>query len=140
MDLSVADRFGHHSDLLLRLLVGGFLMWGTWDNIVSSERMAEFVAFMNQFGFPAPDLLAPFSVWAQFICGALIVLGWQIRWAGLMMAIHFVVAWLMVHWGDDFRGQFPALVLIVLSLHWLTRGAGRYAIDGIGARVEAPIT
>ncbi len=129
--LKFLQRYADHSDFLLRLLVGSFLMWGTWDNMVSSERMAEFANFMAQFGFPAPAVLAPFSVWAQFIGGALLVLGWQTRWVGLVMALHFLIAWLMVHLGDDFRGQFPALVLIALSLHWVTRGAGRYSIDAV---------
>ncbi len=115
--------------LALRLLVGGFLMWGTSDNIGSAERMAEFVAFQRQFGFPAPEILAPVSVWAQFVCGALIALGLLIRWAGLVMAAHFVIAVLMVHLGDDFRGQFPALVLIAASAHFAAAGAGRYSID-----------
>lgn len=58
--------------LALRLLTGSFLMWGTVDNISSAERMAEFVGFLGQSGFIMPELMAPLSVYTQFICGALV--------------------------------------------------------------------
>jgi hypothetical protein len=47
-------------------------MWGTVDNISSAERMAEFVGFLGQSGFIMPELMAPLSVYTQFICGALV--------------------------------------------------------------------
>ncbi len=124
--------FGAYADatlLILRLLTGSFLIWGTWDNVSDKARMTEFVEFMRQFGFAAPDILAPLSVWAQFSAGALIVAGLFTRWAGLLMAFNFIVGFLMVHLADDFRAQFPALILIAVSLHLVAAGAGRYAAD-----------
>ena len=115
--------------LLLRGLVGSFLMWETWDNVSSAERMAEFVGFMQANGFQAAEVLAQLSVWAQFICGGLLILGLLTRWAGLVMMLNFIVALVMVHLGDPFRGQFPALVLIGVNFLFLTKGAGRYALD-----------
>ncbi len=122
-------RFSDVSLLLMRLLTGAFLIWGVWDNIVSAERMAEFEAFMTQFSFPAPHLFAPLSVYAQCICGGLLVFGLFTRWAGLIMAFNFVVGFLMVHLGDDFRAQFPALILIAVNLHFAAGGGGRYSLD-----------
>lgn len=127
--LSGLSRVSDASILLLRLLVGAFLIWGVWDNIVSAERMGEFVAFMTQFGFPAADILAPLSVYGQFVCGALLVLGFLTRWAGLVIAFNFVVGFLMVHLGDDFRAQFPALILIAVGVYFAAAGAGRFSID-----------
>jgi len=123
------QRFEDHGLFLLRLITGGFLVWGTLDNLISAARMQEFVGFLAQFGFPAPQLLAPLSVYAQFICGALLVLGLLTRWAGLVMLFNFLVAIFMVHWGQDFRGQWPALILVFLSLYFALRGAGRLSID-----------
>lgn len=121
--------FQNFTLLALRVLTGMFLMWGTWDNITDPARMTEFVGFLRQFNFPVPELMAPLSVWAQFICGALLVAGLFTRWAGLLMAFNFTVGFLMVHLGDDFRGQFPALILIVVSLHFAAAGGGRFAVD-----------
>lgn len=124
-------RFEGSTLLILRLLVGAFLMWETWDNVKSAERMAEFVGFMQASGFGAAEFLAPLSVWAQFICGALLILGLLTRWAALIMVFNFIVAFLMVHLGDPFRGQFPALVLIAVNLHLAAKGSGAYGLDAL---------
>lgn len=115
--------------LTARVLTGAFLMWGTWDNISDPARMSEFVDFMRAFNFPAPEAMAPLSVWFQFGCGALLILGLFTRWAGLLMAFNFIVGFLMVHLADDFRAQFPALILIAVNLHFAAMGGGRFAID-----------
>ena len=115
--------------LVLRVLTGAFLIHGTWDNITSPERMTEFVAFLTQFDFAAPELMAPISVWAQFVCGLLLAAGLLTRWAGLVVCFNFVVAVVMVHWAEDFRGWWPALVLVALGLHFAARGGGRFALD-----------
>lgn len=122
-------RFEDVGLALLRLLVGSFLMWGTWDNISDPARMREFMDFMRGHGFVAVTLLAPLSVWAQFLSGALIALGLLTRWAGLVVAFNFLVAWVGVHWGDEYRLAFPALVLLVLGLYFAARGAGRLSLD-----------
>lgn len=117
--------------LLLRGLVGGFLVAGVWDNVASAHRMAEFAAFLAKHDCPFPALAAPLSVYAQLVCGGLFVAGLLTRWAGLVMAFNFVVAMLLVHLGQDLREQFPALVLIAVSLVFATHGAGRYAADAL---------
>lgn len=123
---------GFHPDiglLALRLLVGSFLMWETLDNVLSAERMAEFVGFVGHHGFVMPELMAPLSVYAQFICGALILVGALTRLASLVMVFNFVVALAMVHWGGDFRNWWPALVLVFIPLHFVLAGPGRWSVD-----------
>ncbi|WFL76059.1 DoxX family protein [Altererythrobacter arenosus] len=113
----------------LRVLTGSFLIYGTWDNIVSPARMQEFVDFLTAFGFPEPQLLAPLSVWVQFISGVLLVLGLFTRWAGVLVFANFVVAVVMVHWAEDFRGWWPAIVLVFLGAHFAAAGAGPFGMD-----------
>lgn len=119
--------------LLLRALVGSFLMWGTWDNIASAERMQEFAEFLTHLNCPMPGLAAPVSVYAQFACGLLIVLGALTRWAGLVMAFNFVVAVILLtssaNIDNDFRALFPPLVMIAIPLVLATCGPGKYAAD-----------
>jgi len=70
--LIVLPRLAAGTDLAflaLRASIGAFLVWGVWDNITSAEHMETFVKFLRQFGFPAPEFLAPFDVWAQFAIG-----------------------------------------------------------------------
>ncbi len=130
--LLTLPALARHSDLsllLMRLVTGAFLMWGTQDNIRSAEQMAEFVGFLRHFGFVWPEVMAPLSVWAQFLCGGLIVLGALTRWAGLVMVFNFIVAMAMVHMSDEFRAMWPALALIIICLHLALAGAGRWSVD-----------
>jgi putative oxidoreductase len=117
--------------LLARLVVGAFLIWGVWDNIQSSARMAEFARFLGSHSFPYPKWLAPLSVWAQFACGAAFAAGFLTRWAGLVCAINFAVAVAMVDAKLGIRGAFPATSLILFGLLFATLGAGRYSIDAM---------
>jgi putative oxidoreductase len=133
--LAGLSRHGDLSLLALRLLTGSFLMWGTQDNIRSAAQMAEFVGFLRVHGFVWPEIMAPLSVWAQFICGALFIIGLLTRWAGWVMVVNFIVAIAMVHWGQDYRGWWPAIVLVFIALHFAVQGPGRWSLDAaLGGR------
>ena len=129
MIMAQFDGWRDHSQLFMRLLTGSFLVHETWDNVISRARMAEFSEYLAHFGFPLPALLAPFSVAVQFIFGLLVILGWQTRWAGLLVAANFVVGVIMVHWNEPFRGWWPAIVLVAIGLHLATHGPGRFSLD-----------
>ncbi len=140
LSLSQAQPFSDLALLLLRLFVGLFLIWGVWDNITSPERMQEFVGFLEKHGFPSPRILAPLSVYAQFAIGVAFVLGLLTRWAGVLCAINFVVAIVMVDHLGGMRGVFPSGCLVVIGLYLATHGAGRYSIDAAIGANQAPRT
>ena len=127
--LSFLARYADATLLLLRAVIGSFLIWGVWDNITSAAKMDEFVAFLRQFHFPAPDLMARVSVWAQFLVGVAFILGFVTRWAGLICSINFIVAILMVDRFGGLRSAFPALCLVLLGLYLATYGAGKISVD-----------
>jgi len=135
--LSAAERYADHALLALRLTVGSFLIWGVWDNIVSPERMHEFVAFLGKFRFPAPEFMARLSVWAQFLIGAGFIAGLLTRWAGIACMINFAVAIAMVDRFAGLRGSFASACLIAIGLYLATRGAGRFSVDSLLARRSA---
>jgi putative oxidoreductase len=127
--LTSLHRHGDAGLLVLRAFVGVFLVWGVLDNVASAERMEEFVRFVRANGFPWPGFSAPLSVYAQLVCGVLFVAGLFTRLAGIVMCGHFVIAVAMVHWGQDFRLQFPALVLVAVSTFLALNGGGRWSVD-----------
>jgi len=132
--INALDRLSAYEDvglLLLRLVFGSFLVWGVSDNLFVPSDMAVFVTFLQANGFPMPELMAWLTVAAQFICGVLLIGGLLFRWAALIMVINFLVALVMVHLGDDFRGMFPVLALIFVNLHFMLRGAGSFALDAL---------
>ena len=115
--------------LAMRASVGAFLIWGVWDNITSAEHMATFVKFLRQFGFPAPEFLAPFDVWVQFGIGVAFILGLATRWAGLLCAVNFVIAIAMVDHLQGWRGSFGSMCLVMIGLVLATHGPGRFSVD-----------
>ena len=132
-----------HEDLtlaLLRIATGVFLIYGTQDNVLSAARMEEFVGFLAAHRFVMPEVMAPLSVYAQFVGGILLVLGLLTRWTGLVIAFNFVVALWMVHWPEDYRAWWPAGVLIFIGLHLFARGGGRWSLDAalLGRRRQGP--
>ncbi len=127
--LTPLARLGDFGLLLLRWVTGAFLIYQSHDNVFSAERMTEFEKFLTQFGFAAPHLMAPLSVYAQFACAILFILGLLTRWAGLVTAFNFIVAVWMVHSPEPFNLWWPALILVFLGILFATVGAGRYSLD-----------
>jgi putative oxidoreductase len=127
--LTSLQRYSDAALLLQRVLIGAFLIWGVWDNIVSAERMDEFVAFLTKFGFPAPALMARVSVWAQFFVGVSFITGFATRWAGVLCAVNFIVALVMVDRFGGLRAAFPSMCLVLIGLYLATHGAGRFSVD-----------
>jgi putative oxidoreductase len=91
--------------------------------------MQEFEKFLASFKFPLPLVSAVVSVYAQAIAAVMIILGWKIRIAAVLMIINFLVALLMVHRTHPFNSMIPALSLIFICLLFLFQGAGKFSID-----------
>jgi len=136
--LASAQRFADLALLLKRVFVGLFLIWGVWDNLTSSERLGEFAQFLGTHGFGAPNILAPVSVYLQLAIGLGFILGLFTRWAGLLCAIHFAIAIVMVDYQGGVRGIFPSGCLLVIGLYLATHGAGRFSVDEAIRANEVP--
>jgi putative oxidoreductase len=116
--------------LALRLYVGWFLIVGVWDNIVSVERMKEFEGFLRTLNCPMPEIAAPVSVWAQFGVGVLLIPGLFTRIAGIVLAINFIVAVLLLApTGASERDLFPPAILVFVGAVFATHGAGALSLD-----------
>ena len=121
---------------LLRLYLGGFLVWGVWDNIVSTERMAEFQSFLASLNCPMPALAAPVSVWAQLLIGLLLIPGLFTRIVGLLLAVNFAVAvWLLSGLEAPpeavARELFGPMMCVLAGLVFATHGGGRLSADEV---------
>ena len=117
--------------LLARVVLGSFLIWGVWDNISSAERMDEFVRFLTAHGFLWPTAMAHLSVYAQFLIGLSFIAGFGIRWAGILCAINFTVAIVMVDHKLGIRGSFSSACLILFGLYFTAHGGGKWSLDHV---------
>ena len=84
---------------------------------------------MAQHQFPLPIITAIVSVYAQAIAGVLFLIAWKVRLAALVMVINFLIAIIMVHWGQSFEEMTTVLFMIVTSATLFFTGAGEYAVD-----------
>lgn len=115
--------------LFIRLAIGWHLVYGTQDNVFSAARMAEFRDFLAQQGFAYPDLMAPLSAYAQFVCGLLYLVGLFTRPAAAVMVFNFIVALWMVHRGRPYPENALAILMLCGSLFLLFHGPGRVSLD-----------
>jgi putative oxidoreductase len=115
--------------IFLRVIIGWRLIDGSQDNVFSWARMIEFRDFLQNHGVPFPLAAANVSVYAQFTCGILYVLGAFIRPAAMVMIINFVAALIIAHIGTTFQQSFEALMMLFGSLFFLFYGAGRISVD-----------
>lgn len=117
------DTHKDYAEVFIRMIIGFHLIYGTQDNIFSWDRMLEFSEFLTNFGFPIPLVSAVISVYAQFICGIFFIIGYQVRFAAVIMIGNFLIALLMVHTGDTYPGAFPALMMLMGSFYLLFNGS-----------------
>ncbi len=115
--------------LVIRLFIGLRIIYGVFDNIISWDKMIEFSGFLKVIGFPVPTFCAVLSVYAQFICGILILIGYKTRFAAFILVFNFTVAIVMVHSTDSIEVMTPALAMLFISLGLVFTGAGKWAIE-----------
>lgn len=134
LDPAALTKGANAALFLLRLYLGCFLIWGVWDNIVSSARLQEFQAFLTAVNCPWPALAAPLSVWVQFLIGILLVPGLLTRWAAILLAVNFLVAVGLIGrsvgiFPDVTRELFGPMMCILAGVLLATHGAGTWSID-----------
>ena len=129
--LSSLKRYSSAGVLLLRVVVGAFLVWGTWNAAIHPERLRELAELLAKFRFPVPHLMARLSVYAQLIAGAGFISGLFTRWAGVLCAVNFGVTLAMVDRFAGLRGVFPTICLIAIGVFLAFHGAGRFGLDAL---------
>ena len=117
--------------LILRIFIGIRLIYGVIDNIFSNHHMIRFRDFLEQFHFPFPMISAIVSVYLQFFAGLIILVGWKIRIAAVLMILNFFIALIMVHRHDSFEAMTPPLAILFCNILFLFQGAGYYSIDRV---------
>ncbi len=119
------------SVLMIRLAFGFRLLYGTFDNVVSWERMLEFRDFLAANGFPFPLFCAVVSVYCQFLSGISWIMGFLVKYTSLLMIINFVVAIVGVHilHRDTYLATAPAIHLLIISIFLWLCGPGAFSLD-----------
>ena len=97
--------FAEFGPVFVRFLVGFHLFYGNWGRLAQRAAYNDFHALLVRITFPCRPCAAYVSAGAQVVCGILFMLGLFTRPAAAIMVINFVVALVMVHWGQPYPRQ-----------------------------------
>jgi putative oxidoreductase len=131
------DRWRWLGVLVLRLFTAGVLIYGVHGHLFGAEKMREFEQFLAESGVPQPVVGAHLCVYAQFLCGLLLLAGAAARWAAAIMVVNFIAALFIAHLGAPFMRNIAPLAMLSCSLFFLLHGAGPPSVDDLIARRAA---
>ncbi|MFN0033081.1 MAG: DoxX family protein [Flavobacteriales bacterium] len=113
--------------LLLRVVFGGLMLWlhghgklMKWDEYS--------VKFAEPFGMPS-YLSAALTIFAEFFCCILIVLGLFTRLSAVPIIICMAVAAFNIHWADSMHDKEASLTYMGAFIAIFILGGGKYSVD-----------
>jgi len=129
--------------LIFRVALGFTFVMHGFQKAFLIGPAAEGAAFAKM-GIPAPELSAYFTIGAELIGGALLILGLGTRFAAAAIAIAMAGAFIFVHINDPFitdqktgAGFEYVFVLGMAAIMFILTGGGRYSLDSFFSRNEA---
>ena len=132
---AVANRLKWLSPTVARITVGWIFLQSGWGKL---HNLPKVVGFFTELGIPAPQIQAPLAAGAEFVCGALLLLGLATRLASLPLMVVMVVAIVTAKKGDihelsDLFGMAEYLYIALLA-YLAAYGAGPVSVDRILAK------
>lgn len=124
---------------LLRAAVGVVFIVHGWGKVIDVSGTAQSFAGL---GIPEPHVMVYVAIAGEFFGGIGLLLGFLTRIAALGTLCTMLVAIASVHLGHGFfmkngGWEYP-LVLALVSLFFVTYGAGPLSVDGLLARADTP--
>jgi putative oxidoreductase len=98
----------------------GYKKWMKWE-IIQND-------FATPFGM-SPYLSAGLTIFAEFFCCLLIIVGLTTRWAAIPNVICMLVAAIVIHAGDPWSDKESALLFCCGFLSITVMGPGRWSLD-----------
>lgn len=112
--------------LLLRLVIGGLMAHHGWDKL--AKVLDGNMAFADPIGIGNyPSLYL--TIFAEFVCSLLLVLGLFTRLAVIPIIITMLVAILVVHAADPLQVKELAIIYLGANLALFFTGPGKISID-----------
>ena len=112
--------------LIMRIALGGGMMVHGWDKW---QKWGDLVGKFSDPLHIGSKWSLTLTVFAELICGGLLVIGFCTRFAALVLALTMGVAFFMVMKGDLKTGEMAALYFAGY-IAILLAGPGKYSFDG----------
>jgi putative oxidoreductase len=126
MNQKSKHMFGH---TLLRVTIGLMLLLAGINKIKGPDNV---VGMLTNLGFPAPTVFAWILILSEIIFGALVLIGWKVRYTTWPLAIILAVAWLTVvipNSGISSNNSFFHLIAVAGLITIALTGPGKWAIS-----------
>ena len=122
----------HHAGmLLLRTVPSGIMMthgWPKFQRLLAQWGSEEGVKFFDFMGL-GPEISLVLTVLAELVAPALMIVGFQTRWAAIPAAFTMGVAAFVVHGGDPLSDKELALLYLVCFAAVALLGPGKWSVD-----------
>lgn len=118
--------------LIVRVAIGAFMLThgiGKFENLFSGEE----IKFGDPIGLGKSTSLA-LTVFAEFFCSILIILGLVTRLAVIPLIITMVTAAFVIHATHGFAKQEMALLYLLVYVTLFVTGSGKYSLDWLISR------
>jgi putative oxidoreductase len=112
--------------LLLRVVAAAFMLSH------GIPKLMNMMAGTSKFGDPiglGKDISLGLTVFAEFVCSILLLLGLATRFALIPLIITMLVAGFIVHGADPFGKKEMALLYLAIYVTLLLTGPGKYSVD-----------
>ena len=113
--------------LLLRLGFGGMMLTHGWPKLAKVIETGKF-AFGDPIGL-GPTLSLILTIFAEFLCSILLIIGFKTKLAAIPLAFTMLVAALIAHGDDPFARKEKALLYLVGYIVIALLGPGQYSLD-----------
>ena len=112
--------------LILRLFAGGLMLTHGFPKL--QMLLAGNFQFADPIGV-GMELTLVLSVFAEFLCAILVILGFFTRLAVVPLIINMAVAFFIVHSPDPLQVKELALIYLIVFITLFFTGPGQYSID-----------
>lgn len=112
---------------LLRIGAGALMLTHGFPKLITLFESEE-IAFADPFGIGMGTSLA-LTVFAEFICSILVILGLGTRLAVIPLIITMLTAIFIIHASDPFQGKEMAVIYLLIFTVILIMGAGKHSLD-----------
>ncbi len=119
------------SQVILRLAAGGMMLTHGYPKFL--KLISGNFAFGDPIGL-GPEVSLVLTVFAEFVCSILIVLGLFTRLAAIPLIFTMLVAVFLVHGADPFSKQELGLMYAAMFTSIGLLGPGKFSIDSLRGR------
>jgi putative oxidoreductase len=114
-----------------RLLLSSAFVWAGFGKLMSPGGTAQYFASLH---IPVPDITVWLVIIIELIGGILVLIGFQTRWAALVLAIFCLITGFAIHLpvGDlpNMINFYKNLTMAGGFLYVVSYGAGNWSVDG----------